>query len=200
MCSPPRTKFRNDVLWKVPSHVLSHFQSVMLVCHSELPVIVSEENAALFKAKHGRDLLNEFDVNEYGLSRVACLCAKCPYFKVRMGNSTLRNGQRHISPMLYEHISSCVEGIQRLHSVVHRVGGSGLATPPPPRAGTVIPVVPGPRADLENNIVAENDILAELMRQCMLYRVGEETMRSTLHNIRAIRTPVPFEEFERHFV
>ena len=185
----PRTKFRNDVLWKVPSHVLSHFQSVMLVCHSELPVLVSEENAALFKAKHGRDLLDEFDVNEYGLSRVACLCAKCPYFKVRMGNSTLRNGQRHISPMLYEHISSCVEGIQRLHSVVHRV-----ATPPPPRAGTVLPVVPRPRADIEN------DILAELMRQCMLYRVGEETMRSTLHNIRAIRTPVPFAEFERHFV
>jgi hypothetical protein len=53
--------------------------------HRSLPVLVTKEFAAKFQANHGRDLIAELDINDYGLSRCACMCPTCPFFAQPMG-------------------------------------------------------------------------------------------------------------------
>lgn len=100
-----RIKFKNDVLAKTPSHVMQQYQSVMIITHIDLPIVISKENADRFKEKHGRDLLEEFQVNTWGVSRVACMCPKCPFFKKPLGQ-VAANAQ--ISNELQEHINTFV--------------------------------------------------------------------------------------------
>jgi len=158
-----RDKLKRDILWKVPNYVLTRYQSIMLVGHAEFPVIISEENAAKFKEKHGRDLREEFDVTEYGLSRIACMCPQCPFFKKELGK---RCGS--MVPQLQDHVSSGINGFHR----------------------TVI----------NNTSKSDFDLLADLLKNSLLFRLGENQVKEAVNNINAIKAPVPWEQFERHFL
>lgn len=101
-----RTKMKREVLVKVPKHVLKQYQSITLVSHFDLPVLVSKVNAERFRQKYNRDLRDELDVNEIGLSRVACMCPKCPFFMKPLGPKT-----GTMAPELMEHLNSGVDGL-----------------------------------------------------------------------------------------
>ncbi len=53
--------------------------------HRGLPVLVTRDFAARFQANHGRDLIADLDINNYGLSRCACMYPTCPFFAQPMG-------------------------------------------------------------------------------------------------------------------
>jgi len=142
----------------------------MLASHADLPVIVSAENARRFQMQHGRDLMEELDINDYGLSRLACMCPQCPYFGKPLGRVTLREGERCTCPELQEHIGGCMVQ-QGLHKTFH-----------------------------QNKSKKVVDVLAAFLEQCVLYRMGEASVRQTLKNIREIKIPLPWEDFEKHFV
>lgn len=142
----------------------------MLASHADLPIVVSPENAERFEKEHGRNLIEELDINEYGLSRIACMCPQCPFFKKPLGRITERDGKRCICPELQEHISGCLMQ-QGLHKTVHQNKGE-----------------------------KEVDVLAKFLEQCVLYRMGEPSVSHTLRHIRDIKIPVQWADFTKHFV
>lgn len=85
----------------------------MLLTHTDLPVIVSAENNERFLQKHGRDLRQVLEVNDFGLSRVACMCPKCPFFAKPFGPPNMFNGKPTINVFLQEHINSFVPGLHK---------------------------------------------------------------------------------------
>jgi hypothetical protein len=82
--------------------------------HQGLPVAVTKEFASVFHAKHGRDLLKELDINEYGLSRCACLFPLCGYFGRPLGKKFTKGAPR-MNDKLKQHLSifAHVKGVHR---------------------------------------------------------------------------------------
>jgi hypothetical protein len=141
----------------------------MLLSHTELPVVISNENNQRFLEKHGKDLRQFLEVNDFGLSRVACMCPKCPFFGMPMGRPLMMGGRPTINATLQEHINSFVPG---LHKAIYTHHDKSNA-----------------------------DIFGEIVRHCMTYRVGEDSVREVINTINNIRQQtVEWEEFERHFV
>jgi hypothetical protein len=83
-----RNKLRLETIDFVPRYTLLKFQEGMLDAHRDPPVLITKNNRERFKQQHGRDLGEELNVNDFGLSLTACMCPKCPLFKKNLGSKT----------------------------------------------------------------------------------------------------------------
>jgi len=57
------------------------YDKFMEQTHNERPLLITTPNAEIFMVLHNRDLREEFNTNEYGLSKTTCMCPSCPFFK-----------------------------------------------------------------------------------------------------------------------
>ena len=107
-------RFLKHVRAVAKGYVAVKFSHMSYHSHQGLPVLVTREFSAEFKAKHGRDLLAELDVNEYGLSRCACLFPLCSYFGRPLGKKFTK-GVPRMTDRLRQHLSifNHIKGVHR---------------------------------------------------------------------------------------
>ena len=116
-------RFLKHVQSIAKSYVSVKFNHMSWHEHRGLPVLITREFASAFRAKHGRDLIAELDVNEYGLSRCACLFPLCRYFAKPLGKKFTKGAPR-MTDKLKQHLSifAHVRGVHR--TVLSRPGDS----------------------------------------------------------------------------
>ncbi len=56
------------------------------------------------------------------------------------------------------------------------------------------------RTVINNTSKSDFDLLADLLKNSLLFRLGENQVKEAVNNINAIKAPVPWEQFERHFL
>lgn len=83
-----RAKLRRETIDFVPRYAAIKYHGRMRDVHMEPPVLITRKNSERFKQLHGRDLAEELNVNEFGLSLTACMCPKCPLFRKNLGTKT----------------------------------------------------------------------------------------------------------------
>jgi hypothetical protein len=137
---------RSSVFGAARLHVHSKYATKTALTHTGMPILLPENYMAAFKKKHGRDLKAELEVNEYGLSKVACLYPTCPFFALPLGKARICCKQKCMNQRLKEHLSC---SIPAFHKIVFQN----------PRK-TVHEII---------NLILENEPLARISRQ----RVGE---------------------------
>lgn len=107
-------RFLNHLRGMAKGFVMVKFNHLSWHSHQGLPVLVTREFAAEFQEKHGRDLLAELDVNEYGLSRCACLFPLCGFFGRPLGKRYSK-GTPRMNDKLKQHLSifGHIKGVHR---------------------------------------------------------------------------------------
>ena len=65
-------------------HCLKKYDAEIDAKHEEKPLLITTVNAEIFQIFHGRNLIEEFQINEKGLSKIACMCPACPFFKKKI--------------------------------------------------------------------------------------------------------------------
>jgi hypothetical protein len=82
--------------------VMKTFQSEMKIAPEAPPILIKGLNVEVFRAIHQRDLKTEFQTTAYGLSKIACMCPSCPFFKHKFSTDC---DTQEFHPLLLEHIS-----------------------------------------------------------------------------------------------
>ena len=107
-------KFANEVRWMSVGYASTKQRDAIAKFHVGMPILITKEFAADFQAAHGRDLLAELDVNEYGLSRCACMYPGCRFFGQPLGKKAVcRSGNPRMADRLREHLSVPIKGVHR---------------------------------------------------------------------------------------
>lgn len=101
-----RSHIKKRVFKNVKDFCTNKFIREMSQAHSQPPILISQLNAQIFKAIYNRDLLEEYKTTSYGLSKIACMCPSCPFFKIKLNESA--TGEQ-FDDLLLEHISGCLE-------------------------------------------------------------------------------------------
>lgn len=73
-------------------HCLKKYDAVIGPSHEEKPLLITTLNAQIFQILHGRNLIEEFQTNNKGLSKIACMCPACPFFKKKFSGPTTQEG------------------------------------------------------------------------------------------------------------
>lgn len=81
-------------------HCLKKYDAEIDAKHEEKPLLITTVNAEIFQIFHGRNLIEEFQINEKGLSKIACMCPACPFFKKKFSGPTTPEG---FQCALFEH-------------------------------------------------------------------------------------------------
>jgi len=81
-------------------HCIRKYDKFIEASHSESPILIQGINAEIFRVVHGIDLNEEFNTDSHGLSKIACMCPTCPFFKKKFTGPVDEDGfQLH----LFEH-------------------------------------------------------------------------------------------------
>jgi len=163
-------KFTHQVHKQSKTFVASKFHTRMYETHQGLPVLVTPNFAAKFKEVHGRDLVEELDINEYGLSRNACMYPGCHFFAKPLGKKAKsRDGLPRMCDRLQQHIGTLgsVAGLHRM-----------TLTQP-----TLDPTL----------------VLEQAMSKLPVHMLVSQEVYELSQHIRNIRAPIPWENFERLF-
>jgi hypothetical protein len=163
-------KFTQQVHKQAHGFVGKKFDARMLQTHQGLPVLITPNFAAKFKELHGRDLIEELDVNDYGLSRNACMHPQCPFFAKPLGKKAKsRDGKPRMCDRLRQHLGSLCS-IGGLH-----------------------------RTTLTNPTMEPSSICEQALHKLPLHMLVSHEVHNLLQHIRNIRAPIPWENFERLF-
>jgi hypothetical protein len=107
-------KFIDEVRQMADGYVWIKQRDARAKSHVGMPILITKEFAAGFLETHGRDLAAELDVNEYGLSRCACMYPACGFFAQPLGKKAVcRKGNPRMTDRLREHLSVPIQGVHR---------------------------------------------------------------------------------------
>jgi hypothetical protein len=160
-------KFFSQIHKQSESYVMKLFHERMQRTHQGLPVLITANFAEKFKEKHGRDLMAELDVCEYGLSRNACMHPSCPFFAKPLGKKARsRDGKPRMCDRLRQHLGPLC-AIKGLHRMVIT------------------------RPELESVAIVE-----QTLSQLPIESLVAHEVHSLLQSVREIRQPVEWEAFE----
>ena len=105
-------KFIAQLHTSTPGYVQMKLCGHVVDTHYGLPVLISQRYAEEFFVVHGVDLMDLLDINDYGLSRSACMFRHCPHFARPLGKkATCKKGLPRMGDKLMQHLAPlCVVG------------------------------------------------------------------------------------------